>query len=453
MDMSLFTTNRRETLVFIAVTILLIGGFGGASIFSILNTNSRNDACRSCRDGTRPNITLGNVVSMPCVNNTIIYNSGNRTNVILNFGIPTGCTGQRGPNATVTLSVFDSANLTYLKDSPRNTTNMSIFITTTETINYIPVVGPQGPPGNAGPQGPPGVQGIQGPQGISSPLILGSGRIITPGTMNLPIPAGATAIYYTMAGSGGGGGGAGGYQTGGCSGGGGGSGYKMTGFEILTGITSITVTVGAGGTGGLSYDTRYYPTAGSNGQSTVLAMNPILTVTAAGGNGGGACSPGQLGGNAGAGGDGGYGGGSGGTSSTGCCIYFAGTSYNEGSYPLATLGFTDGGNGGYGAGPNRGNGGQGNGLFIDQYGRYIGLSGGGGGGGGPLLSSGGNGGSFINSLSGSGHPGAPGSGGGGGGSAGNLAGGDPAGQLNSDLITYGDIGGQGGSGYIDYVFI
>lgn len=448
MDWDLFTTSKRETLAFIGITILLVGIFGGASVFSILNTNSRNDACRSCRDGLPPNITLGSVVAMPCANNTIIYNSGNRTNVQLNFGIPVGCTGQKGANGSVILSVFGPS--TNLSSSPRNTTSMTIYVNTPDLpTQYIDVVGPPGPQGFPGPQGPEGPQGPQGPQGISSPLVLGVNRIITPGTTNLPIPAGATAIYYSMSGAGGGGGGGGSFTNKGCGGGGGASGSKMMGFETLDGVTSVSIFIGNGGQGGASYDTGPDPVSGNFGEPSILSLNPIRTVLASGGGPGIACYDGKGG----DGGGGAYGGGGAGTGATGCCIGLPGLSLDAAGYSLATGGFTDGGSGGSGAGPNFGYGGMGNGRYFNDQGQVISQSGGGGGAGGPRLNSGGNGGSFVNSLSGSGFSAVPGSGAGGGGCAGNSAGGGPSNYENSDLIVYGDVGGQGGSGYLDYIFI
>lgn len=441
-----------EKLVMIAVVIILFGLFYGASIYSIFNTNFRNAACRSCRDGKPPNITVGSVISMPCANNTVIYNSGNLTNPVLNFGIPSGCLGTIGANGSVILSVFDSpSNLTFIKDSPYATTNLGVFITANETISYIQVPGDPGPTGFAGPKGNTGIQGIQGPQGPTFPLILGIGRISTPGFTFIPLPIGATAVYYTIVGGGGGGGGGCGFALGGSGGGGGGSGRKRTGFEILAGVTSAYVYVGAGGSGGISYDIRTYPTNGNPGGLTILGLTPINQINASGGNPGTACSLSTNGGN---GGDGGYGGGGGGTSGP-CCAGFYGISENDGLYSNAYTGSSYGGGGGNGAGPNAGSGGLGTnyGYIWDAFNRPISMSGGGGGGGGPLINSGGNGGTFINSLSGSGGTGAIGSGGGGGGAAGNYAGADPRNQQNSDLITFGDTGGEGGSGFIEYLFV
>ena len=444
-----------ENLLMLGVVILLFAVFGAASVYSILNTNTRNAACRSCRDGRRPNVTVGSVIAMPCANNTVIYNSGNATQAVLNFGIPSNCVGARGPNGSVILSVFDSpANLTYIKDMPfASTTNLAVSVIANETITYIQVPGDTGSQGGPGPKGNTGIQGIQGPQGPTIPQILGIGRIITPGVTSIPLPAGATAIYYIISGSGGGGGGGCGFYFNGCGGGGGGSGVKRTGFELLFGVSSVSVSIGAGGAGGNSYDVNQVPTSGAAGAYTIMSLVPVIDIYAVGGTPGSPCFFNM----AGNGGDGGYGGGGGG-SSIGTSPGFDGDSINDGLYNSATSGQILGGNGGNGAGPNYGLGGLGTAtaygnMILDIQGRLIAMSGGGGGGGGPRFNSGGRGGSFINSLSGSGQPGAPGSGGGGGGAAGNGAGGDIRGQQNADLIVLGDTGGSGGSGYLDYFFV
>ena len=458
-----YDRTNKKYIIITALAVLLLALFGGSSVFSVMNTNSRNERCRSCRDGLRPNITIGGVIELPCANNTVIYNSGNNTNAVLNFGIPVGCRGDRGPNATVSLTVLDTpGNLTYIKDSPHNTTHLTAYIDITGSLAYIPVVGPIGPIGDGGPIGPTGPQGPIGPQGPDGPLILGQGRLTE--TQLFTLPVGATAIYYTIAGAGGGGGGGCGYQRGGGGGGGGGSGYKRAGFRSLLGVTSLVAIIGHGGAGGKSYDAGYeIPSDGALGGSTGLYLIPTFETIASGGQGGFACVRDNCGGTevilepcsgrGGNGGYGGYGGGGGGTSYE-CCGGDFGVSENIGDYSDAVIGGLSGGDGGRGAGPNAGFGGAGTGPPLrDRFGHVISMAGGGGGGGGPFFNSGGNGGSFVNSRTGNGTAGLHGSGGGGGGAAGNGAGNDIDGQMNSDLITRGDAGGRGGDGYIEYILV
>lgn len=454
-----------------AITIILLTLFGALSLYSILNTNSRNDACRSCRDGKPPSIKIGSVVTMPCGNTTVIYNSGNTSDIVLNFGIPSNCVGAKGPDANVTLSLFDSANQTYIDRRAFFTTNLTVYINVTERITITPTPGSTGIQGDAGPQGPRGPQGPQGPQGPVGRLILGYGRFTTLSNgqyVNIPIPAGATTIFYTIVGGGGGGGGGEGGALQGGAGGGGGSGYRASGLSSLAGVSSLGVIIGAGGQGGVSRDILQVVngvltgcTNGNNGGSSWMRLVPMLEVEAGGGEGGEGAGRFNLiyGGN---GGDGGYAGGGGGS----CydindqnIASLPGTSFNEGDYDQAEGGLDDAFGGGAGAGPNHGVRGEGNWplrigpYMVDSLGRVIAVSGGGGGGGGALPFSGGKGGSFVGSLTGSGGNGAFSSGGGGGGAAGNLAAGDPRGQLNSDLITAGDTGGTGGSGSFDYLFV
>ena len=448
---SWLSSGTREGIAIGLLCVFFMILFGGLSVFSILNTNSRNDACRSCHDGKPPSIVIGSVVSMPCSNNTVIYNSGNATDVVLNFGIPTNCAGPKGASGYVTLSVRDTpSNLTSITNSLYNTTNLVVTINVTETISIIPV---HGPPGDTGLQGPRGLRGIVGPQGPQGPqgyLILGYGRLTNPGVNSLPIPVSATNIYFTMAGGGGGGGGGTGGFLGGNAGGGGGSGRKVTGFQTLTTVWSIQVTIGTGGGGGASRDQLWTGTDGSNGNHTILNLIPTIQIIADGGSGGTRPPFSEYGGQ---GGDGGYGGGGGGCSGQNHGSV-AGVSENDGIYSQATAGLGFAGPGGTGAGPYGGIGGQGTYyLWSDDYGRPIALTGGGGGGGGPIPGSGGNGGSFVNSLTGQGGSSVHNSAGGGGGAAGNEAAGSTSGQLYADRITDGDTGGAGGSGYFDYLFI
>lgn len=179
----------------------------------------------------------------------------------------------------------------------------------------------------------------------------GSGTIVVPGTTGLSV----SARIQVWGGGGGGGGGAiiGQPVTGG--GGGGGSGYYREINTILAGGTSITYTVGSGGTGGSVNGN------GVNGGSTTLTTTAGVIVVAGG-------LFGQNGQTTGQGGDGEYGGGgggfivgSGGVGTTQSGI--AGSGLNGGvggGFGAGTGGiggFTIGGGGGGGGGSGGGKGG------------------------------------------------------------------------------------------------
>jgi hypothetical protein len=238
-------------------------------------------------------------------------------------------------------------------------------------------------------------------------------QFTTVGTSSWTVPAGVTSVEYLVVGGGGGGG----YQ----QGGGGGGGGLLTGNLSVTQGSSISVTVGAGGTGGNSSSM-----AGGNGGASSFS-----TISVTGGGGGGS--------NAVNGKNGGSGGGEGinpGTYGTG----ISGQGYNGGDHEGTTV---DGGGGGGGAGAvgsnstgtYAGNGGVG--RASDITGTSVYYAGGGGGGNfyaGYYAGSGGNGGGGAGSLSGIGSSGTNGKGGGGGG----------GGQVNLTLYN----GGAGGSGIV-----
>lgn len=119
------------------------------------------------------------------------------------------------------------------------------------------------------------------------------------GTWN--VPAGITKCFIELWGAGGGGGGAG--TTNSASGGGGAGAYLNKLLTIPNGTTSLSITIGTGGSGGLSSGGN-----GGNGSgaSTVTGTG-ITTLSAGVGNGGIGC----------AGGSGGFAGGSGGTATGG----------------------------------------------------------------------------------------------------------------------------------------
>ncbi|QPA60704.1 glycine-rich domain-containing protein [Lysinibacillus sphaericus] len=126
---------------------------------------------------------------------------------------------------------------------------------------------------------------LQGESGVTSPTN-GSQTFSTPGTYSFTVPTGVTRITYRMWGAGGGGGGSSAYR-GYTPGGGGGAGAYVSGFLNVVPGNTITVTVGAGGAGGLPHtdeNTESLLTGGVGGQSNVSgAPYP------AGGGGGGAC--------------------------------------------------------------------------------------------------------------------------------------------------------------------
>jgi hypothetical protein len=167
-------------------------------------------------------------------------------------------------------------------------------------------------------------------------------------------------------GTNGGGGGAGGYRNSystETSGGGGSSEASLT-FTIGT---VYTVTVGAGGTGGL------YPTAGNNGSNSSISGTGISTITSTGGGrGGSGGTPSAVGQNGGSGGGGGFSGAAGGNGT-------ANQGFNGASDTSGGLNYGGGGGAGE-AGNTDGNGEGGDGLASSITGSSVTRGGGGGGG-------------------------------------------------------------------------
>jgi hypothetical protein len=175
------------------------------------------------------------------------------------------------------------------------------------------------------------------------------------GTYTLTVPASFTSMRLTLIGGGGGGASGGG--------GGGGGGLSIAAFAGLTPGTTMTLVVGAGGTGGYGVF-NYEPDRGSQPGNTGASTTVAGYLSASGGNGGGAVTSWA----AGPGGAGGYG------SST------YGSPGNAGTAPAAEGGMTGGKGGNSGA--NYGVGGAA-GSYGATAGRgYAGGSYGGGGGGG-----------------------------------------------------------------------
>ena len=195
--------------------------------------------------------------------------------------------------------------------------------------------------------------------------------------------------------------------------GGGGAGGYNTGTVSVTGGTSYTITVGAGGAAGVG------TTNGGNGNNSII--NTISTST---GGGGGAWSTNTPG-------SGGSGGGAG---QTGSGTYAGGTG-------TAGQGFNGGSNGGFNV-PNYPGGGGGGAGAVGQNAQSGSVAGAGGVGktwfDGTTYAGGGGGGNNVNAAGGAG-----GSGGGGQGGYGSAQAGVTAGTVN----TGGGAGGDGGTGF------
>ena len=239
------------------------------------------------------------------------------------------------------------------------------------------------------------------------------------------VPSGVTLVWVTMIGGGGSGGEGATAGTGKGGGGGGGSGEMISRRPVtVTPSANITVTVGAGGTGGNSGSGGE---AGSNGGASSFAA-ASGTITAAGGKGGS--------GGTGVGGAGGAGGGvnagSGGTGGNGA-------SGSAGSAPTSRIEWVCAGAGGGGGGDAGASYKGGNGASMALFyggtgGNGSANQGAGGGGAGSCFGAGGNGGN-----------GAVGTGGTGGSASANTgAAGGGGGQGN----TTSGYGGNGGSGFV-----
>lgn len=442
--------STKESILIVLLAILLIGVFGTVCVYSIYNTNVKHPTCVVCVNGTPSTFRIGNVITLPCGATPTVQNTGNSSDLVLDFGIPGTCQGDRGTNGSITVTITDTSapNVTHTSIVTYNLNDRIVYINITDNPAPVLPLGPAGPQGPVGPTGPMGVTGPIGPIGpIGTVVTLAPPiRISTPGIHTIPIPPNTTVFFYLISGGGGGGGGAHG-QGGGNAGGGGGSGRRLSGFELLIGVTSIQVNIGAGGNGGASNNIYPFATAGSDGASTSLNMFPSVQMSVQGGEGGynppffdfgGQGGDGGMGG--GAGGSTGNHGGAGGTPESRSMSYDLGPLFpGEQGYGTNNLPGIDG-RGGSGAGAYAGAGGQGGRtVFLTAL-----MTGGGGGGGGFLPGSGGNGGSYYASSTGSGGNGQWG--GGGGGAGGHLSGTTVYPNFNNDR------GGRGGDGYIEYVF-
>lgn len=435
--------ERKQSIVILLVALFLAGTVGAICYYSFVNTHAKDKTCIACINGTPSSFRVGQVTTLSCGSQPSVINSGNSSDVILDFAVAGGCPGPQGINGSSSLTILSNNSTTiHINTLLYNTSDRMIYINVTNNPSPILPIGPQGPAGPVGPTGPKGDKGPTGIQGIPGvPLtLMPMQRISIQGYYTIPIPVNASVIFYVISGGGGGGGGAIGANAG-SAGGGGGSGRKLSGFQILNGVTGIGVLIGYGGSGGVSDDFNLNAvTDGNAGASTYLNILPIVSVGTAGGYGGLKPPFGQGGG---IGGDGGFGGGGGGSTNPNT-ISPGGDSSDLTALYTGESGFPGyEGDGGKGAGSYGGLGGSG---AVDATTLSALFTGGGGGGGGYQPGSGGNGGSWVNTPSGAGVPGTLG--GGGGGAAGSVIAG-----ISFGYTLVGNNGGRGGDGFIEYAFI
>ena len=254
---------------------------------------------------------------------------------------------------------------------------------------------------------------------------------------NTVTPVGGYAVEYLVV-AGGGGGGAN------IGGGGGAGGYRTaTGFSVTSG-TSYTVTVGAGGAGGIPAGSTYQGVAGSN--------SVFSTITSTGGGGGGyASAAGAINGTA-----GGSGGGGGSLIDTAANDASGGSGTsgqgNRGGNVSSSARGSGGGGGASAAGGDTSsdtNGAGGAGSASSISGSSVTYAGGGGGGGFPNnggAGGAGGGGAGANPTNGTGTAGTANRGGGGGGGGGGVAPGGVGGAGGSGTVVITYIGSQRGTG-------
>ena len=425
------------------------------TLYAVYLSMIRNPPCKPCIDGITQEITTRTSTTAPC-NTTNVNATMNTTDIVFNFTVSRGCTGPPGDPANLTILINKNAiNTTIVSESAISTGESVFNLTIRLDTTYYTLPGAPGPKGPtstiAGPVGNTGPQGPIGPIGVVPTRLV---RITEPSKQNIsiPVPPGAVLFTYMMVGGGGGGGGGvTRLPSGGAGGGGGGgSGFVVNGLLPITPIMGvITIRLGSGGQAGNNANTDY-TSPGRNGYPTLLFIDGGIVEVADGGYGGN--RPGNNGASerGGAGGDGGYGGGAGGGSYRPCPSCYNYTQGGGASFiiPVSRPGLSnqqsyedppDGARiyGGQGAGPNAGMRGFG------TRGTQRVTAGGGGGGGGLLVGSGGNGailddniGIYIDAADGK-------YGGGGGGGPG---------STDGPYDRIGDRGGNGGDGYVEYVF-
>lgn len=437
--------ERRYNLFLIGVSMLLAAIFGTLCVYSVMNTTSTLGTCLTCVNGSSPSFAIGQVITLPCGSPPSVVNTGNTSALVLNFAIPGDCPGIQGRNGSSTLIILsDTATTIATNTFTYNISDRIIYINATNDPSPVLPLGPiggqgivgiTGPKGNKGPQG---IQGIPGEPFILDPMV----RYTTPGLYFLAVPPGASAMFYVISGAGGGGGGASGGPLGGNGGGGGGSGRRLSGVELLTGVSGITIAVGAGGTPGISTDSNGpLLSGGGYGEASAIQISPVILIRVEGGEGGYRPPFYDMGG---LGGDGGMGGGAGGSchgrtnmGGDSMDIEEERAMYDgESTIPISS-------GGAHGAGSYSGTGGGG---AVDSSTLLPIFSGGGGGGGGYYPLSGGNGGTWVNTINGAGTPGLYGGGGGG-------AGGTLLGGVSFGYTVVGYNGGRGGDGYVEILFI
>lgn len=201
---------------------------------------------------------------------------------------------------------------------------------------------------------------------------------LTAGTETVTVPAGSSAVVIVADGAGGAGGGK--SSLAGTNGGDGGSGARVEATLPVTGVATLTLTVGAEGT------SRGIGNSGNGGGSTSVQAGSQFLVVAAGGGGGGAENGGVAGGAGGSGGEqgaaganAGSAGGGGGGNSTGSGLGGSGgTGSSSGSPGTSSYSGTGGAGGGF---SNNSGGWGGGGFGGGGGGAFDGGAAGGGGGG------------------------------------------------------------------------
>ena len=114
-------------------------------------------------DGITPEISPGEVNTLPSGSNAVVTFSGTKTNVIINFGIPRGPTGPKGENGATPILQSISVEMLDSDASP------SATITETSEGSGIYNLNLKLPRGIQGIQGPQGATGLKGDTGATGP--------------------------------------------------------------------------------------------------------------------------------------------------------------------------------------------------------------------------------------------------------------------------------------------
>lgn len=131
-------------IVFIVVFSLLTFSL---SLYALITTlQNKNHEC-SCASTT---VTVGVTDLLPCNTSAYVTNTGNSTNLVLDFMIPEGCPGQDGRNGSNTTLIFINDNMT------------NITYNTSDSTFYVNIVTPYCVNGTDGVDGIDGIDGIDG---------------------------------------------------------------------------------------------------------------------------------------------------------------------------------------------------------------------------------------------------------------------------------------------------